>query len=152
VHGDVLIGRERIAVEGPGERDHSWGERDWWAFPWCWTAGRLDDGTAFHASRPFIDGVKFEPGFVLTPDKGMTPIDRFTVSTDLGDEGLPTSATMELGSLALDVQPIAHAPVALESPDGRVSRFPRSLCRFREADGRNGVGWTEWLQPPTPSR
>ena len=35
-----------------------------------------------------------------------------------------------------------------QAPDGRVSRFPRSLCRFTEADGRRGVGWTEWLQPP----
>jgi hypothetical protein len=29
-----------------------------------------------------------------------------------------------------------------------VSRFPRALCRFRDADtGRRGVGWTEWNQP-----
>ena len=39
-----------LQVDGFGERDHSWGRRDWWTMPWCWTAGRLGDGTAFHAS------------------------------------------------------------------------------------------------------
>src|SRR2546430_9297722 len=29
VHGELLVGRERIAFEGRGEREHSWGGRDW---------------------------------------------------------------------------------------------------------------------------
>jgi valyl-tRNA synthetase len=36
-----------------------------------------------------------------------------------------------------------------EHPDGRQSRFPRALSRFTEADGRKGVGWIEFNQPPT---
>ena len=31
----------------------------------------------------------------------------------------------------------------------RHARFPRALCRFETADGRSGVGWTEWNQPAT---
>ena len=77
------------------------------------------------------------------------PLDGFTVDTQLGPEDLPSSATMELGDLRLSVTPTAHAPVALEATDGRVSRFPRSLCRFEEKDGRSGFGWTEWCQPPS---
>ena len=31
VHGAVLVGDERIEVDGWGQRDHSWGAaRDWW--------------------------------------------------------------------------------------------------------------------------
>jgi hypothetical protein len=30
VHGEVLVGRERLAVDGTGRRAHRWGERDWW--------------------------------------------------------------------------------------------------------------------------
>src|SRR5438045_477004 len=63
VQGEVLVGDERIQVDGFGERDHSWGHRDWWTMPWCWTAGRLGDGTAFHAFRPLID-IPFASGFV----------------------------------------------------------------------------------------
>ena len=36
------------SVSGQGQRDHSWGVRDWWAFGWCWAAARLDDGTRVH--------------------------------------------------------------------------------------------------------
>jgi hypothetical protein len=54
VQGEILLGDERIQVDAFGERDHSWGPRDWWTMPWCWTAGRLDDGTAFHAFRPRV--------------------------------------------------------------------------------------------------
>jgi hypothetical protein len=151
VHGDVLIGDERLAVDCFGERDHSWGVRDWWLFPWCWTAGRLDDGTAFHAARPLVEGVDVTPGFVLAPDASEPrSIDRFTVETVLGDEGLPRSAAMRLDGLDLDVTCLAQAPVLLRADDGRESRFPRALCRFTDADGRTGTGWTEWLQLPSP--
>ena len=28
-----------------------WGVRDWWTLGWVWTAGGLEDGTRFHATR-----------------------------------------------------------------------------------------------------
>ena len=128
VHGEVLVGNERLPIDAVGERDHSWGVRDWWAIPWCWTSGRLDDGTAFHASKPLVEGV--------------------SVETEKDDEGVAVQASMRVGPLSLSVTPVAHAPLALEASDGRVSRFPRSMCRLATDDGRTGVGWTEWNQPP----
>jgi hypothetical protein len=148
VHGEVLIGEERVAIDAVGERDHSWGVRDWWAIPWCWTSGRLEDGTAFHASKPLVEGVTFEPGFVLSSDGVMEAIDGFSVETVTDAEGLARHARMRIGPLSVAVTPVAHAPLALESSDGRVTRFPRSLCRLASDDGRTGVGWTEWNQPP----
>ncbi len=50
VHGEILLGSETIELDGWGQRDHSWAPRDWWQFGWVWTAGRLSDGTRFHAS------------------------------------------------------------------------------------------------------
>jgi hypothetical protein len=150
VHGEVLIGPERIAFEGWGERDHSWGRRDWWSFPWCWTAGRLDDGTTWHASRPVIPDVRFEPGFVAAPGAGPLQVDRFTATDELGPEGLPTASRLEVGELTLAVEPRWFAPVRLDAPDGRVSRLARALSRFTEADGRSGWGWMEWNQPQEP--
>lgn len=150
VHGEVLVGDERIGFDGPGQRDHSWGHRDWWTFPWCWTAGRLDDGTGFHGSRPEIPGVRYEPGYVLPPGGTPEPVSELTVrSTDLGHEGLPLAASMRLGPLDLAVTPLHHAPVLMEAPDGRLGRLSRSLCRFDDgATGRTGVGWLELNQPP----
>jgi hypothetical protein len=147
VHGEILVGDERINFDGIGQRDHSWGVRDWWNTQWCWTSGRLEDGTAFHAMRPDID-FKYEPGYVVAAGKDRPEaIDGFDLSTTTGDEGLPTTAKMRIGPLDLDVTARHHAPLLLESSDGRrPSRFPRALCDVRNSDGRTGVSWTEWLQ------
>jgi hypothetical protein len=148
VRGEILVGAERITFDGWGERDHSWGVRDWWTVPWCWTSGRLTDGTAFHATTTLLEGVDWHQGFLVAPGTtDAAAIDGFTVATEIGAEQLPHEARMRLHDLDLTVTPCAHAPVLLEATDGRVSRFPRSLCRFDVADGRAGYGWTEWNQP-----
>lgn len=149
VHGQVLLGSETIEFDGGGERDHSWGVRDWWAFPWTWTAGRLADATAFHAAGTHLDGqTLWRAGFVAAPGDGLTDVERFEVTSELGDDDIPTKASMTIGPLDLAVDVLHPAPLQLVAPDGRVGRFPRSLCRFTAVDGRVGHGWTEWNQPP----
>jgi hypothetical protein len=150
VHGEILVGDERIAFSGPGQRDHSWGHRDWWTYPWCWTAGRLDDGTAFHASRPEIPGVRYEVGYVLPPGGVPHAAGEFVVGDPvLGADDLPRALDLRLGPLDLKLTPLHHGPVRLEAPDGRVGHLSRSLVRFDTSDGRAGHGWLELNQPPT---
>jgi hypothetical protein len=152
VHGEILVGDEQIGFDGTGQRDHSWGVRDWWTFGWCWTAGRFDDGTRFHAARIRIPGMEgYAPGYVGPPG-ALAQIDGLTAEEDLGPEGFPTEGRARLGDLDLVIRPVAFAPVLLAAPDGRESRFPRALCRFEAGDGRTGVGWTEWNQPPGAAR
>ena len=63
VHGEILVGDETIDFDGIGQRDHSWGVRDWWNLGWVWTAGGLDDGTRFHTARIRVPGLEaFAPG------------------------------------------------------------------------------------------
>lgn len=155
VHGEILVGDERIAFDGTGERDHSWGVRDWWAFPWMWTSGWFDDNTASGSSTAF-HGVRigteeragYMTGFVSSSTDELQPLSTVELSTDLGAEGLPTAARMQFDDLKVDVVPLHHAPVMLVAPDGRTGRFPRSLCRYTDrATGRVAHGWTEWNQP-----
>jgi hypothetical protein len=47
-------------------------------------------------------------------------------------------------TLDLDVEPLAFGALRLEAPDGRVSMFPRAMCRVTAADGQRGRGWVEW--------
>jgi len=128
VHGDVLVGRERIAFEGTGWRTHLWGPRDWWGGPWSWAAGTFDDGTAFSGA----------PGNVM-----------------VGGDGLPVSATLA-GDMA--VSALAHAPLLVPAPGGGPpSRLARALCRYdapglRGPNAEAGYGWAEWLQPGGPAR
>jgi hypothetical protein len=149
VHGEVLVGDESFEIDGWGQRDHSWGVRDWWSYGWSWTAGRLDDGTRFHGVDVVLDDVAlYGTGYVQT---GRPPVlsayDDVGHGVDLGRAGLPDRGTWRVGPLDLQVEPIAFAPVLLEASDGRVSRFPRAWCRFTGGDGVVGHGWTEWNQP-----
>jgi hypothetical protein len=155
VHGEVLLGHDRFEIDGHGQRDHSWGVRDWWAFPWVWTAGRLDDGTRFHASDIRIPDARIGFGYRQPPDGGVVPAawpdprdGTVHASEDVDADGLPTRADVTIGDLPLDIAPLAFAPALLVAPDGRLDRFPRALCRFTAPDGRSGFGWTEWNQPP----
>ncbi|HVM08745.1 MAG TPA: hypothetical protein VM345_09790 [Acidimicrobiales bacterium] len=156
VSGEILVGSERIEFDGPGQRDHSWGVRDWWRFGWVWTAGALDDGTRFHATQVLVPGVSFSPGYVVGGAYGeeLVSVDGFENDVELAgdDTRFPVATGMTLHGLDVTCTPLHLAPVVMEAPDGRVGRLPRALCRFDVADGRSGVGWTEWNQPPAQTR
>ena len=154
VHGEVLLGSERIEIDGFGQRDHSWGERDWWQFGWVWTAGRLTDGTRFHGSDIRIPNLRLGFGYLQPPDGPLVAAawpdstgGGVVAAEELGAEGLPTTASATIAELELTMHPLAFAPALLVGPDGQVDRFPRAMCRFSTPDGRQGLGWTEWNQP-----
>jgi hypothetical protein len=172
-HGTVTMDGETLTVRGQGQRDHSWGVRDWWAFGWCWSSARLDDGTRVHLADIRMPGFPVAFGYIQSAagqspagqsPAGESPGDVHTIGTlsvteNLGQEGIPTAGRIELtygeaaagaspvGSLAIDVTPLAFGPVLLRNDDGRTSRFPRALVRYATEDGRVGLGWIEWNQP-----
>ncbi len=149
VHGEVLVGDEEIAFDGWGQRDHSWGVRDWWTVDWSWTAGRLDDGTRFHGTHVTLGGERVaDTGYVQPPGGPLAGVGAVDRDQALGADGLPERGEVRFDDLALAIEPVAFSPVNLVATDGRTSRFPRALCRFTEqgGNGRRGVGWTEWNQ------
>jgi hypothetical protein len=149
VHGEILVGDERIDFDGLGQRDHSWAVRDWWQFGWVWTAGALEDGTRFHGARIRVPGLEeYTPGYVQAPDGARAEIDRCLAAESTAEHGFPVEASFRCGDLGLAIDPVAFSPVLLvDEYEGRTGRFPRALCRFEADDGRRGVGWTEWNQP-----
>jgi hypothetical protein len=148
VSGTVRLGEQSLAISGWGERDHSWGERDWWQISWLWTAGRLDDGTAFHGMQANIGFAIPWPSFAVTPDGDLSHLTGFAAETSFGGDEFPRQSRLLLPGAPMLAVPLAFAPLAMTGPDGCVSRFPRALCRFIADDGRSGYGWTEWNQPP----
>jgi hypothetical protein len=109
-----------------------------------WSGLHLEDGTHTHAV-----GVPQMPGFgvgYVQKDGDVSEITSVTATQEVADNGLITSTRIESGpdELVLDVEPLAFGPILLIAPDGRVSHFPRAMCRIRAADGREGTGWVEW--------
>ncbi|MCH2412811.1 MAG: hypothetical protein MK189_07540, partial [Acidimicrobiales bacterium] len=86
VVGEVLVGDRRIELDGWGQRDHSWGVRDWWADGWTWFSGRLEDGERFHAVQ--VVGRDGGIGYRSSSD-GLAAEYRVASVPNLGPEGIP---------------------------------------------------------------
>jgi phosphotransferase family enzyme len=148
VSGTVRVGDEDFELhEAVGQRDHSWGPRDWWSMDWVWSAGRLDDGTRFHAVElRMASAPSFGVGYVLSPGGELTELDGVAAVERVADDGLIKDGRLSLHppGLEIELEPLAFGPLRLVAPDGRVSHFPRAMCRLRTGDGRSGLGWVEW--------
>jgi hypothetical protein len=148
VTGSVTIDGWRYTLDAaPGQRDHSWGVRDWWSMDWIWSALHLDDGTHLHAVGIKIPGVP-EVSIGYIQDRGGTVTELQTIAPvpTFDADGLPVGATLavEPGGITATVDVRGHAPLRLVAQDGRVSQFPRVWATVTTADGRTGVGWLEW--------
>ncbi|OMC02750.1 phosphotransferase [Mycobacterium sp. NS-7484] len=148
VSGTVIIGDQTHTVDAvAGQRDHSWGVRDWWSMNWVWSALHLDDGTHLHGVDIRIPGMPpIGIGYSQRAGEPLVELQSVTAEYALGADDLPVSTTLSLqpGDIEANVEILAHAPVLLTAPDGRVSQFPRAWAKVRTADGRSGVGWLEW--------
>jgi Ecdysteroid kinase-like family len=148
VTGTVTVNDKRYQFDTvPGQRDHSWGVRDWWGMDWIWSALHLDDGTHLHGVNIRIPGVPgFSVGYVQDRKGNLTELDTVNSREAFDANGLPLDATLSLdpGELIADVDVRANAPVLLTAVDGRMSQFPRAWVSVSTADGRRGIGWMEW--------
>ncbi len=165
VTGVVTLDGATHEIEAQGQRDHSWGVRDWWAFGWCWCSMRLDDGTRIHLADIRMPGLPVFFGYIQTPDGDdpvtAHPVTALSVTEDVGEYGFPSRARIEIAAapahdtIGIEVSPVAFGPVLLRDdndPTGtRVSRFPRAMVICRTDDGRAGSGWIEWNQPAPAS-
>ena len=148
VSGTVTIGDTSYRVDSvPGQRDHSWGVRDWWSMDWIWSALHLDDGTHLHGVNIRIPGAPaFSIGYAQDADGRVTELHTVDSRESFDGNGLPLDAAVTLnpGEITANVDVRGQAPVRLSAADGRVSQFPRVWATVTTADGRSGVGWLEW--------
>jgi hypothetical protein len=148
VSGTVTVGEQSYRVDAvPGQRDHSWGVRDWWSMNWVWSALHLGDGTHLHGVDIRVAGMPpVGIGYSQRAGEPLVELQTVTAQHTLGDDDLPVATTLTLqpGDIELSVDIQGHAPVLLVAPNGRVSQFPRAWATIRTTDGRAGIGWLEW--------
>jgi hypothetical protein len=148
VSGTVSVDGESYRLDSvAGQRDHSWGVRDWWGMDWVWSALHLDDGTHVHGVNIRIPGVPaFSVGYVQDAAGSLVELSAVNTRETFDAKGLPTDATLSLdpAELTADVEVQGNAPVRLTSAEGRVSEFARAWVSVNTTDGRTGVGWMEW--------
>ncbi|KAF2102891.1 aminoglycoside phosphotransferase [Rhizodiscina lignyota] len=148
ISGTVSIDNETFSFANcPGQRDHSWGSRDWWALDWVWSAVHLRDGTHIHGvdlrvpNRPCM-----YIGYTQGAGKEIGEVSKCMCEEAIAENGLATATklSIEPEGLVVEMDIMGHGPLRLEADDGRVSMFPRAWGKVRTADGREGVMWAEW--------
>jgi hypothetical protein len=148
VSGTLRIGDETLVLSDvPGQRDHSWGVRDWWSMDWIWSALHFEDESHVHALELRLPG---QPpigiGYIQQPGADLVELTKVVVTETIGDDGLVAAADIALTPTdsTFTLMPRGHGPLRLVSGDGRVARFLRSWVEATAADGRRGCGWVEW--------
>jgi len=162
VHGEVLVGAERLPLDGTGWYTHTWGppgwqEPGWWAL----TAG-FDDHTAVAARSPgwastWLPGggskisapveTAASPEIDASPETDASLETNVSLETRWRDDGLPESADLALGDVAalpmgssVGVVPLALAPVPLDVAGRRHGVLVRALCSFTAGPTATGTG------------
>ncbi|MGE5694518.1 MAG: phosphotransferase [Candidatus Sericytochromatia bacterium] len=146
VTGTVSVdGRVTRLDAVPGQRDHSWGVRDWWGMDWVWSALHLDDGTHLHGVDIRLPGAPpISVGYIQAPGAPLTELHSVSARASFADNGLPLTTAIIYDELEAAIDIRGHAPLRLEAPDGRVAWFARSWASVTTSDGRSGAGWIEW--------
>lgn len=112
---------------------------------WVWSALHLDDGTHLHGVDIRIPGAPaLSVGYRQRDGEPLVELAKVEARETVWDGERPVSAVVDYDGLAATITAVAHAPVLLSSPDGRLSRFPRSWATVTTDDGRTGTGWIEW--------
>ena len=142
VHGEVLVGRDVIDLEGVGSREHLWGPIAWGSGDgWHLTGvveGHLRWSVTHRAGRTTAR--------LVGRDDAVRTVEA-TAELGVDDHGLPTSVRVLADGHVLRSDVLAVTPLPLQVDDRQVRR-PRALCRHRTDDGWIGIGWIELLGDP----
>lgn len=96
VLGTLSLNGREIAIDGTGQRDHSWGTRDWATFQdWKWISAQAGPDLAVNLMLPHARGVTTQHGYVFR-DGVVTPIAEARVDAQYDDAFRQTSASAEI--------------------------------------------------------
>ncbi|MEM0448911.1 MAG: hypothetical protein QW520_03710 [Methanomassiliicoccales archaeon] len=148
--GKLNIGNRVYDLNALGERDHSWGVRDWNAPKmWVWITCQFDEHFAFNLTKLFMEKGEVDAGFIHMDGKNV-PIVRADIVTEYNRDGSPNTVYMALHDKEGDVHGIKSvikhkATLPFPSRDGKViSHMHECLAKFT-MDDEVGYGIVEYL-------
>jgi len=151
VSGSLTIEDKTYSLRAvPGQRDHSWGVRDWWSMDWVWSSFHSHDTSVnVHALQVWLPGMPDLSVGYVQKNGATLEVQQVRCEPVYEEDGTASAQTIvlsieDVGQATLSIEPKGHAGVRLLSDDGRVSLFERAWCTFKSSLGDEGVGWVEW--------
>lgn len=150
VTGSLMVGEEQFDISGLGERDHSWGVRDWNAPKmWIWLTAQFSDRVALNVTKLFTEQGEVSAGYFHLNGRNL-PLVKADVRTVLDPDGTPRSLAMSLvdkegckHKVTAEVMRLVAMP--FPSRDGSsVSVMHETLAEY-DFNGQKGYGIAEYL-------
>jgi hypothetical protein len=150
LRGRLVIDGDEVVLDALGERDHSWGVRDWIApTMWIWLTAQFSDGIAMNLTKLMIEGGVVDAGFVFKDGRNV-PIVRADIETDYAPDGSPRALRIVLRDkegeehrMKADVIRMAKLPFAGSGSAGMAIMY-ETLAKY-EFEGQTGFGIAEYL-------
>jgi len=150
VSGQLDIGNKKYLIDGLGERDHSWGVRDWHAPKmWIWLTCQFSDKSAFNIAKLIGDKGVVDAGFIHLNGRNI-PIVDVRIDTKYADDGSPRSLSMQLiekegGSHFITAEVLRGTTLPFEGKEEKkLSIMHETLAKYRYQD-MTGYGIAEYL-------
>lgn len=143
--GTITVGSKSTTLKTHGQRNHSWGVRNWWIADWVWSGLHFEDGS--HIFTIALTGSVGGSGF-MQKDRELTEVTNVVCEYGFKDNGLPKDKLViriEPGDVTIECETIAEAGIRLLHSEGREAHLPRVMCSaMRKNDGVKGVGWLDF--------
>jgi hypothetical protein len=150
VVGTIKVDGETTDFTGSGQRDHSWGVRDWKvATRWRWFVCQFGEEMAFNAARVELLGFQAVGGYVWHKGKcsGLASWDLKNTFDESGVGGKHLELTLRTESgETFDVSGDVMVNIPLKNEEGRfVTMVNEGRARF-QWQGHTGYGVSEFLE------
>ena len=149
VKGTAKIDDREYVVDALGERDHSWGVRDWSApGRWVWITCQFNEGYTFNITKLYTDKGEVDAGFIH--QDGVTlPIVKVDMAHEFDAEGTPSELYLAMYDKDGDVYGVKAVVkrkviLAMNEDEKRTPVIFETLAKFK-LDDDVGYGVLEYL-------
>jgi len=152
VEGTVNVADKLYTVKALGERDHSWGSRDWTAPRfWLWVTCQFNENFAFNITKLEMDKGEVDAGFLYMDGQNI-PIVKVDIAREFSVmDGSPTELYMAMYDNEGNVYGVKAvtkhtAMLKFEGEDKKHQAVMwETLAKFKMMDGEDGYGIAEHL-------
>lgn len=148
--GRLEVDGKEYRIDALGERDHSWGVRDWIApTMWIWLTAQFSEDVAMNLTKLFVEEGVVDAGY-LHMDGQNLPIVKVEAETEYGPDDSPTALSIVLhdkrgGIHEMRAEVIRTVKLPFTGPEGYgFAVMYESLARY-QFGGRTGYGIAEYL-------
>ncbi len=150
LRGRLSTGLDDFEIDALGERDHSWGVREWTAPKgWTWLTCQFSESHAINLTKLVVEGDVVDAGFIFLDGKNI-PIVKADLNVNMDFGKNPMSFDMTLhdrdgGAHRVFGSVMKRVVLQFKSHDGDlVSSMNETLSRYNTA-GKTGYGIAEFL-------